>query len=212
MLFQVPKPGIPDPSVCGEPIVNPNCFSDVEDLGAIDIQRDRDHGIPSYNGLRLAYGLSLRSFTAITGESTDRLPAGTSPATTRASSIRLAPDGDGNPVPVGEATRTPVGRARHDPGGSPEVCLRERRQRRRVRRHGRREARARNRSSASCSSPSGSASSTAVRDGDRFFYANDDALAGDPARVRHRLPGQPEPIIKLNSDEQVADDVFKAAD
>ena len=41
-------------------------------LGAIDIERGRDHGMPTYNQLRQAYGLAPRnSFTAITGESSD---------------------------------------------------------------------------------------------------------------------------------------------
>jgi hypothetical protein len=39
------------------------------DLGAIDIQRAFDHGIPSYNALRVALGLPARtSFDQITGE------------------------------------------------------------------------------------------------------------------------------------------------
>src|SRR5207245_2607407 len=47
----------------------------VQDRGAIDIQRARDHGIPLYNDLRRAYRLAPRTpFTAITGESTDRFP------------------------------------------------------------------------------------------------------------------------------------------
>jgi hypothetical protein len=75
VLFQVPKPGIPDPSVCldGPPL--PDCFQGVTDLGAIDIERGRDHGMPLYNKMRQAYGLAPKtSFTAITGESTDRFP------------------------------------------------------------------------------------------------------------------------------------------
>jgi hypothetical protein len=56
--------------------VQPDCFSAVQDLGAIDIARGRDHGIPSYNDLRRAYGLSpRRSFTAVTGEATARFPS-----------------------------------------------------------------------------------------------------------------------------------------
>jgi hypothetical protein len=75
VLFQIPKPGIPDPSECldGPPL--PDCFQGVIDLGAIDIARARDHGMPSYNGLREAYGLPpVTSFTEITGEATDEFP------------------------------------------------------------------------------------------------------------------------------------------
>lgn len=75
VLFQVPKPGIPDPTVCSEPVVNPDCFTGVSDLGAIDVERGRDHGVPSYNQLRRAFGLRpARSFTDITGEDTERFP------------------------------------------------------------------------------------------------------------------------------------------
>jgi len=80
VLFQVPKPGVTNPAACQEPVVQPGCFSDVQDLGAIDVQRARDHGIPLYNDLRRAYGLAPKtSFTAITGESTDRFPASLGP-------------------------------------------------------------------------------------------------------------------------------------
>src|SRR5256714_13751591 len=54
VLFQVPKPGIADPTVCGVPLVNPDCFSGVGDLGANDIGRSRQYGLPTYNHLRLA--------------------------------------------------------------------------------------------------------------------------------------------------------------
>lgn len=75
ILFQIPKPGARDPSACGEPAVNPGCFSAVEDLGAVDIERGRDHGMPCYNALRVAYGLRpKRSYVAITGERTAAFP------------------------------------------------------------------------------------------------------------------------------------------
>jgi hypothetical protein len=46
------------------------CFQGVVDLGAIDIERGRDHGLPGYNALRRAYGLAPKStFTSITGGS-----------------------------------------------------------------------------------------------------------------------------------------------
>jgi hypothetical protein len=56
--------------------VSPKCFSGVVDLGAIDVQRGRDHGMPTYNNLRRAFGLAAKtSFTAITGEATDSFPS-----------------------------------------------------------------------------------------------------------------------------------------
>lgn len=75
VLFGIPGPGV-DPSTCGGPIVVPGCFSVVSDLGAIDVQRARDHGMPSYNDMRRAYGLAPKqSFVAITGESTAAFPS-----------------------------------------------------------------------------------------------------------------------------------------
>jgi hypothetical protein len=74
VLFQVPVSGNPD---CLDGPTLPQCFNGVVDLGAIDVERGRDHGMPTYNQLRQAYGLAPRtSFTAITGESTDQFPAG----------------------------------------------------------------------------------------------------------------------------------------
>jgi Animal haem peroxidase len=73
VLFQVPVPGNPE---CLDGPTLPECFRGVVDLGAVDIERGRDHGMPSYNGLRQAYGLSARSFfTSITGESTSSFPS-----------------------------------------------------------------------------------------------------------------------------------------
>jgi hypothetical protein len=72
VLFQIPKPGAVDPRQCGKPVVLPDCFTGVRDLGAIDIARGRDHGMPSYNALRQAYGLPPKtSFADITGEDTE---------------------------------------------------------------------------------------------------------------------------------------------
>jgi hypothetical protein len=74
VLFQVPVSGNPD---CLDGPTLPQCFRGVVDLGAIDIERGRDHGMPSYNQLRQAYGLPAKtSFTSITGEATDAFPSG----------------------------------------------------------------------------------------------------------------------------------------
>ncbi|WP_327009399.1 peroxidase [Dactylosporangium sp. NBC_01737] len=72
VLFQIPVAGNPQ---CLDGPTLPECFRGVVDLGAIDVQRGRDHGIPSYNELRRAYGLpARRTFRAITGEATEAWP------------------------------------------------------------------------------------------------------------------------------------------
>jgi hypothetical protein len=102
VLFQVPKPGVSNPAACGTPVVSPDCFTGVQDLGAIDIQRGRDHGMPSYNDLRRAYGLRpKRSFTAITGEATDGLPSGMTIDDPHILDFVELRDADGNAVPLG---------------------------------------------------------------------------------------------------------------
>ena len=58
MQFEVPKRGTADPTSCQTPVVDPRCFSGVVDLGAYDVQRGRDHGMPSYNEMRRIYGLA----------------------------------------------------------------------------------------------------------------------------------------------------------
>lgn len=73
VLFQIPVSGNP---LCLDGPELPDCFDGVVDLGAIDIERGSDHGMPTYNQLRQAYGLAPKtSFTAITGETTEQFPA-----------------------------------------------------------------------------------------------------------------------------------------
>jgi hypothetical protein len=73
VLFQIPIPGNPR---CLDGVELPKCFQGVVDLGAIDVQRGRDHGMPSYNQLRRAYGLADKtSFRAVTGERSQSFPA-----------------------------------------------------------------------------------------------------------------------------------------
>ena len=75
VLFRLPGQGATDPDACFEDPTAPGCFNGVTDLGAIDIQRGRDHGVPSYNKLRADYGLAPKTnFTDITGEATDQFP------------------------------------------------------------------------------------------------------------------------------------------
>jgi len=73
VLFQIPSADNPE---CLDGPGLPECFSGVVDLGAVDIERGRDHGIPRYNDLRRAYGLApMQSFTDITGEDSEAFPA-----------------------------------------------------------------------------------------------------------------------------------------
>jgi hypothetical protein len=116
VLFQVSKPGTPDPSVCGTPAINPACFAGVADLGAIDVARARDHGMPTYNQIRRAFGLPAKSsFTAITGEATDAFPS--DPLIDPANPINdpnildftAIFDKNGLPVPIGSVEGTVTG-------------------------------------------------------------------------------------------------------
>ena len=60
VLFQIPVDGNPE---CLDGPGLAECFRGVVDLGAIDIERGRDHGMPTYNDMRRAYGLApVRSF------------------------------------------------------------------------------------------------------------------------------------------------------
>jgi hypothetical protein len=104
-LFQIPKPG---QTTCIEP-VDPSCFTGVVDLGAIDIQRGRDHGMPTYNQLRQAYGLApATSFHQVVGSSAASENFPRDPVLTPGNEInQLASldftalfDINGNPIPM----------------------------------------------------------------------------------------------------------------
>ncbi len=75
VLFDIPGAGT-EPAECFAEPSKTGCFSVVEDLGAIDLQRARDAGMPAYNVLRESVGLAPKStFTQVTGESTEEFPA-----------------------------------------------------------------------------------------------------------------------------------------
>jgi hypothetical protein len=214
VLFQVPVPGNPG---CLDGPTLPSCFHGVADVAAIDIERGRDHGIPRYNDLRKALKLKKkRSFTETTGEWTDLMPA--DPEIDAANPIDDPDvldflqlfDRDGNGIELGSPAadseavvgvrRTTtaaclkaiygdvdnvdafVGMAadQHVPGSELGELQLEiwRRQ------------------------------FEALRDGDRFFYLNDPVLETIEhdygITYRHTL-GE---LIELNTDADVADDVF----
>ena len=75
VLFQLPGPDIENPIDCLDGTEIAGCFSAVNDLGALDVIRGYDHGMPTYNELRIAYGLAAATnFADLTGESTEEFP------------------------------------------------------------------------------------------------------------------------------------------
>jgi hypothetical protein len=217
VLFQVPKPGVPDPTVCGSPVISPDCFTGVSDLGAIDVERGRDHGMPSYNNLRKAYGLApVTSFTAITGESTSSFPS--DPKINPRDPINdpnildfvALKDAAGNPLPLGTQSGAVVGIRR--------TTLAAR-------------LRAIYGSVNNVDAFTGMVSEkhvagtefgplqlaiwkkqfAALRDGDRFFYANDPALATIRSRYGIDYRRTLAQLIKDNTGVTTQPDVFEAA-
>jgi Animal haem peroxidase len=76
VLFQIPGPEVDNPEQCLDGATLAGCFTGVMDLGAIDIARGRDHGMPTYNQMRVAFGLEpVDSFTDMTGETTEAFPS-----------------------------------------------------------------------------------------------------------------------------------------
>jgi hypothetical protein len=217
VLFQVPGPGTPDPGVCGTPVIDPGCFAGVADLGAIDVQRARDHGMPTYNQMRRAFGLPAKSsFTAITGESTDAFPS--DPLIDPVKAIddpnildfTATFDENGQRVPIGSAEGTVTGIRRTTLAARLKAIYRN---------------------VDNVDAFVGMISEPHVpgtefgplqlamwkqqfrklRDGDRFFYLNDGQLGIIRSRYgityRHTLAD----IIRMNTGATVADDVFHAA-
>ncbi len=77
VLFQIPGPEVENPLDCLDGSEIAGCFTSVNDLGALDVLRTYDHGMPTYNELRATYGLApVTSFSELTGEETDELPDG----------------------------------------------------------------------------------------------------------------------------------------
>jgi hypothetical protein len=214
VLFQVPVSGNPQ---CLDGQTLPQCFKGVLDIAAIDIARGRDHGMPRYNDLRRAYGLRhVSSFTEITGERTDRFP--NDPEIDPRNPIDDPDvldfvqlfDRAGNPIPLASPeadTEAVTGIRRSTLAARLRAVYRE------VDR---------------IDSFVGMASERhvpgtefgplqlaiwkrqfeALRDGDRFFYLSDPVLRDIERNYgityRHRLSE----IIELNTDADVADDVF----
>jgi Animal haem peroxidase len=101
VLFQVPSPGV-DPAGCAEPAQSPACFSTLTDLGAIDVLRGRDHGIPRYTELRRALGLpAVEQFAAISGESSAEMPSDMSMDDPRSLEFTQLVDADGTTLTPG---------------------------------------------------------------------------------------------------------------
>jgi hypothetical protein len=211
VLFQVPRPGV-DPGSCGAPVVHPDCYTDIADLGADDIQRGRDHGMPTYNQLRQAYGLRpVHRFRQITGEATDTLPRGMSCDDPAILTFVSLEDDNGNPVAIGNPDDATSG-VRASSLAARLKCL-----------YG---------DVDNVDAFVGMVSEkhivgtefgplqlaiwkkqfTALRDGDRFFYANDPGLQQIKRTygIDYRVSlGQ---VVKLNTGEDVPDNVFKVAD
>ncbi|HEX7311624.1 MAG TPA: peroxidase family protein [Gaiellaceae bacterium] len=211
VLFRVPKPGVTDPRACDLPVVDPRCFNGVQDLGAVDVERARDHGIPAYNALRQAYGLAPKaSFGEITGETNDPADASLLNAPAGLAFVELR-DRNGNPISLGSPSAqqdavTGVRRTtlaarlqaiygdvskldafvgmmceRHAPGTEFGDLQLAIWQRQ----------------------------FEALRDGDRFFYANDPALVDIKRRYGIAFRRTLAQVIEQNSDGRVQSSVFR---
>jgi hypothetical protein len=212
-LFEIPVPGNP---TCLDGPTLPQCFKGVVDLGAIDVERGRDHGIPLYNSLRAAYGLAPKeSFTSITGEGTDRFPR-TSRIDRRdpiddpnALDFVKVLDADGKRLPLGTEEGAVVGIRRTTLAARLNAI------------YGKVDTLDAFVGMVSERHVAGTEFGElqlaiwkkqfeALRDGDRFFYENDPELEAIRANYGIDYRWTLAQIIRMNSDAQVADDVFHA--
>lgn len=102
VLFQIPGPDTDNPLDCldGEAIAD--CFVAVNDLGALDIVRSFDHGMPNYNDMRQAFGLEpVTSFAEMTGEDTEAFPEGMHIDDPSILNFVMLADGEGNELDPG---------------------------------------------------------------------------------------------------------------
>ena len=108
VLFQIPGPDVENPLDCLDGDEIAGCFTSVNDLGALDVLRGYDHGMPTYNDLRAAYGLDpVDSFVELTGEATDELPDGLTIDDPEIMDFVTLLDADGNELePGSEAADT----------------------------------------------------------------------------------------------------------
>lgn len=210
VLFQVPKPDTVDPSICGNPSPNPSCFSGVSDLGALDVQRDRDHGMPTYNQMRVVYGLPpVSTFKEITGDTVERFPNGVTDANSM--DFLHAYDADGKEIPLLEAEgtlravrrTTLASRLRALYGSVDKVdafvgMLSE--------------PHAAGVEMGALQRAIWAKQFAATRDGDAFFYQNDPALNEIWQRYHIGFKNTLAHIVKMDTGEVIADDAFHAAD
>ncbi|WP_083915201.1 peroxidase family protein [Ilumatobacter nonamiensis] len=220
VLFQVPGPDVENPADCLDGTEIAGCFTVVNDLGAIDVIRAADHGMPSYNDLREAYGLDrVEAFTDITGEATDEFPD--DPEIDAANPIDdpsildfvLLADGDGNELEAGtdaadgetvtaERRTTTAARLRAIYGDVDEVdaftgMVSE--------------VHVAGTEFGELQLAMWTAQFAALRDGDRFFYGNDDALAAIEADYGIDYQRSLADVIVENTDvepTELADNVF----
>jgi hypothetical protein len=211
VLFQVPGRAA-DPASCFEFSPTPpapDCFSGVVDLGAIDVARARDHQLPSYNAMRQLYGLpAVTSFKQITGENTESMQGMSINDPHIMDFVRLF-DKDGNALPLGDeenavrgVRRTTLAARLKAVYGSVDnldafVGMQS-------------EAHVAGTEFGPLQLAMWKTQFTALRDGDRYFYANDPLLASIRTSYGVDYRTTLAALIARNTDAAVSGNVFFA--